>query len=113
MNKVFFEELERIQIIFGKISILKICWRTIMTIFDKETVQERYGRWWEGKYCKLPNDPDGKFKYVQTVEFVGPPSGFYGAVVLHYLDGSSDCVPVHRGIFRPRKSDVIVEEDLK
>jgi len=45
-----------------------------------ETVWERYKRWWEGKYCKLAKQ-DGKFKYVQTAEFIGPPSGIYGHVI--------------------------------
>ncbi|GAI93063.1 unnamed protein product [marine sediment metagenome] len=75
---------------------------------NQETVQERYRRWWEGKYCKLRQNPDGKFKYVQTVEWIGPPSGFYGSVYLHYLDGTMDRV-IAFGVFRPRKSDVIVE----
>jgi len=75
----------------------------------QETVQERYRRWWEGKYCKLRRNPDGKFKYVQTVEWIGPPSGFYGSVKLHYLDGTIDRV-IAFGKFKPRKSDVMVEK---
>lgn len=82
-----------------------------MAIFVKETVQERYKRWWEGKYCKC--SPDDKFKYVQTAEFIGPPSGFFGAVIFHYLDGTEEYVPKPGKAFRPRKIDVIVEEDLK
>lgn len=76
-------------------------------IFDKETVQERYRRWWEGKYCKC--SPDSKFRYVQTVEFIGPPSGFFGCVILHYLDGTQEFVISPHDKFKPRKSDVMVE----
>lgn len=73
-----------------------------------ETVQERYKRWWEGKYCKcFANE---KFRYVQTVEFIGPPSGFFGSVILHYLDGTQEYVNTPRDAYKPRKSDVIVEE---
>ncbi len=80
-----------------------------MAIFDKETVQERYKRWWEGKYCKCFSNE--KFRYVQTVEFIGPPSGVYGSVVLHYLDGTKEYVfSSYTGAFKPRKSDVIVEK---
>lgn len=80
-----------------------------MAIFDKETVQERYKRWWEGKYCKLTGQ-DREFKYVQIVEFIGPPSGFYGVVILHYLDGTSEFVMSDHNAFKPRKMDVIVEK---
>ena len=75
-----------------------------------ETVQERYKRWWEGKYCRLANRGIEKFKYVQTVEFFGPPSGVYGSVKLHYLDGTSEYViPLDQHAFKPRKMDVEVE----
>ena len=58
-------------------------------MINGETIQERYKRWWEEKYCKLAYQDRG-FKYVQTVEFIGPPSGFCGIVILHYLDGTSE-----------------------
>ena len=74
----------------------------------KETTEEQYKRWWEGKYCKSNN---GKFKYVQTVEFLGPPSGVHGVVILHYLDGASEYVNYPREAFKPRKCDIIVEKD--
>ena len=80
-----------------------------MAIFDKETVQERYKRWWEGKYCRLAHQ-GGQFKYVQTVEFIGPPSGFCGVVILHHLDGTSVNVISDPYAFKPRKMDVIVEK---
>jgi len=82
-----------------------------MAIFGKETVRERYKRWWEGKYCRCSSDH--KFRYVQTVEFIGPPSGFFGVVILHYLDGIKEYVPKPIEAFRPRKTDVMVEEGLK
>ena len=83
-----------------------------MAISKDETVQERYKRWWQGKYCRLAfRDPDGKFKYVQTARFIGPPSGVYGTVVLEYLDGTENyVVPIDLNAFKPRKSDVEVEE---
>ena len=81
-----------------------------MAKFNDETVGERYKRWWQGKYCRLAKQ-DYKFKYVQTVEFIGPPSGFCGVVVLHYLDGTSDnVIPFDPNAFKPRKMDVEVEE---
>lgn len=77
----------------------------------KETVQERYRRWWEGKRCKcFEND---EFKLVQIAEFIGPPSGVYGSVILHYSDGTKEYVHSPREAFKPRKSDVIVEEVSK
>ena len=79
-------------------------------MLGSETVKERYKRWWEGKYCRLERNPNDKFKYVQKVEFIGSPSGFNGIVKLHYLDGSSEYVWTPREAFKPRKSDVIVEE---
>ncbi|GAH41728.1 unnamed protein product, partial [marine sediment metagenome] len=45
-----------------------------------------------------------------TVEFIGPPSGFFGSVILHYLDGTQEYVNTPRDAYKPRKSDVIVEE---
>ena len=80
-----------------------------MGMFDEETIRERYKRWWEGKYCKLTGQ-DRDFKYVQTVEFIGPPSGFCGVVILHYLDGTSEYVTSDPYAFKPRKMDVEVEE---
>lgn len=72
-------------------------------------VQERYKRWWEGKYCRLFGQYDREFKYVQTVEFIGPPSGFNGIVILHYLDGTSEhVIPFDPNAFKPRKMDVEV-----
>ena len=82
-----------------------------MAILENETVSERYKRWWEGKYCRLANRGVQKFKYVQTVEFNGPPSGVYGGVCLRYLDGTSEYViPIDQKAFKPRKMDVEVEE---
>lgn len=80
-------------------------------MLENETVKERYKRWWEGKYCKC--NPDSKFKYVQTVEFIGPPSGFYGVVILHYLNGTEEYVTSPFNVFKPRKSDVIVGDDIE
>lgn len=83
-----------------------------MAISKDETVQERYKRWWEGKYCRLANRcPDDEFKYVQRVVFYGPPSGVYGTVVLEYLDGTENyVVPIYLNAFKPRKMDVEIEE---
>jgi len=76
-----------------------------------ETVQERYKRWWQGKYCRLARCQDDKFRYVQTARFYGPPSGVYGTVVLEYLDGTKDYViPIDLKAFKPRKMDVEIEE---
>lgn len=75
------------------------------------TVQERYKNWWEGKYCRLAERGGGEYKYVKRVEFIGPPSGVYGGVILYYLDGSRDYViPLNGNAFKPRKMDVEVEE---
>jgi len=82
-----------------------------MSRSKNETVEERYKRWWEGKYCKSVYHPEDKFRYVQTVEFVGPPSGFFGSVTLHYLDGTSEYVQTPTDTWKPRKCDVLVEDD--
>ncbi|MBA7599702.1 hypothetical protein ES703_06739 [subsurface metagenome] len=80
-----------------------------MAILEDETVRERYKRWWEGKYCRLAKQ-DRKFKYVQTVEFIGPPSGFCGVVILHYSDGTTENVASDPYAYKPRKMDVEVEK---
>ena len=82
-----------------------------MGISKDETVQERYFRWWVGKYCRLARCPKAKFRAVRSAKFYGPPSGVYGTVVLEYLDGTEDYViPIDNKAFKPRKSDVEVEE---
>lgn len=71
--------------------------------------QERYNRWWLHRRCRRANS-DREFKLVTRVELVGPPSFFYGFVVLHYSDGTTENIsPVYAS--KPRKTDVDVLEE--
>lgn len=59
-----------------------------------------YHKWWYGKYLD-----DGR--KIVDIEWVGPPSHVYGAVVLHLQDGTRDFV--YQGeAFKPRKIDLPV-----
>lgn len=74
----------------------------------KSDYQERYDRFWKGKYCRRAGD-EGPFKLVVRVELCGPPSFFYGDVWLHFEDGTE--VSIGDGVsFKPRKSDVEVKK---
>ncbi len=65
-----------------------------------------YWRWWMGKRCLVVGKMK-EFKLVTRVQWVGPPSGVYGMVVLTFEDGSTETVAPARA-YRPRKTDVIV-----
>jgi len=70
--------------------------------------QEKYERWWLGKFCRVRGGTE--FKQVKEVRLVGPPSFFYGDVWLVFADGEER--PVYHGdAFTPRKSDVEVRPD--
>jgi len=78
---------------------------------DSFDIEERYKEWWEGKYCRLAGRGILEYKYVEEVEFISPPSGFNGIVILHYSDKTFDYViPIDIKAFKPRKMDVEIEE---
>jgi hypothetical protein len=69
--------------------------------------RDAYQRWWLGKTVLKQ---DGQTQaFVTGVDCIGPPSFVYGAVELHYDDGTREMVNAV-GRFRPRKMDVIVIE---
>lgn len=64
-------------------------------------VQRIYEKWWLNKYLE-----DGR--RIVKVKFHGPPSGFYGSVVLTLDDGSEVNAPQGPYDFRPRKKNLTV-----
>lgn len=70
----------------------------------KESPQQRYERWWLGKYIKANGVKE--FKLVIEIELIGPPSFTYGSIVLTFDDDTTSNV-VSQG-YRPNKNDVEV-----
>lgn len=67
-----------------------------------------YMKWWEGKRCRMAGST-GPFRTVRKVEFVGPPSGVYGAAGLVF-EGDSTPTWIPKGTsFRPGKKHVEIE----
>lgn len=74
-----------------------------------ESIEEMYERWWLGKWVRHPTKK-GPFRKVIRVEWIGPPSGVYGGVTLHFEEGPYWNVPAGDG-FRPRKYHVEVRSE--
>jgi hypothetical protein len=74
----------------------------------RDDEQAKYERWWLGKYCRVWSGD--YYKKVVKIELCGPPSFVYGDVQLTFEDGRVVPVP-HEEAFKPRKSDVEVQEE--
>ena len=71
--------------------------------------QDIYNRWWLGKMVRIACKPHRDFKECVRVELIGSDSFVYGAVKLHFKDGSSEFItPLDLNAFKPRKKDVLV-----
>ena len=77
---------------------------------SKIEIENKYRKWWIGKYCRLTGQIHKEFKKVIDLVFYSPPSGFCGSVELIYEDGSIDNIS-QGNAFRPRKRDVEIKEN--
>jgi hypothetical protein len=74
-----------------------------------KSAQQTYEGWWLGKRCRIRAQAEQPFRRVEKVRLVGPPSFVYGSVWLTFDDGEEMFVVTPS--YRPRKRDVLVEED--
>jgi hypothetical protein len=81
-------------------------------------MQRTYEKWWLNKYVKQLFD-DRPPRKVVGIRFIAPPSGIYGDVWLTFEDGKEEPVSTHYtghcvwgSVFRPRKKDLIVAENV-
>jgi hypothetical protein len=74
---------------------------------NKYDFEYKYKEWWLGKLVR-PIGSDSEFRRVVDIALYGPPSFFYGSVVLHFEDGSEHLI--HPGnAFKPRKKDIEIK----
>jgi hypothetical protein len=76
----------------------------------KDDMRATYEKWWLGKLCR-PRFDTGPFSRVVKLELVGPPSFVCGVVIVTFEDGATGPIQTDPFAFRPRKSDMEVQND--
>lgn len=76
---------------------------------NKVEIEERYKKWWKGKYCRIAGQ-EGEFELIGDVKYYSSPSGVYGIVELIFANGGTANITSQK--FRPSKKDVEVKEEI-
>ena len=84
-------------------------WKISGVVMNAEQIRATYRRWWVGKKCR-PRNSLGQFKLVKDLIIYGSGSLMVCVVKLIYEDDTQELTGMGVDAYRPRKSDVEVEE---